>query len=117
MGAISRWFAQMRWTRRAVRNLFAHMSTPTPPSSEPAQPAAQKEKLITPASLAVDAVLVLLFFAFMFSVVRSHVQSESPVFIALWGGGAAACLTGVFWLALQMFRAVLRAQRAEKKAK
>ena len=106
----------MRWTRHGGRNLFARMSvpssqTPSPSHSEPAQ----KEKFITPASLAVDAALVLLFFALMFSVVRSHVQSESPVFIVLWGGGAAACLTGVFWLALQMFRVVLRAQRTGKK--
>jgi len=88
--------------------------------SKPAQPVsasvpAQKEKITSPASLAFDAALALLFFALMFLVVRSHVQSESPVFIAIWGGGAAACLTGGFWLALQMFRAVLRAQRAAKK--
>jgi len=87
----------------------------TPPSSEQNAQNAQKEKFVTPASLAIDAVLVLLFFTLMFSVVRSHVQSESPVFIVLWGGGAAACLTGVFWLALQMFRVVLRAQRTGKK--
>jgi len=99
----------MRWTRHGGRNLFARMSTPPPAQKE------QKEKFATPASLAIDAALVLLFFALMFSVVRSHVQSESPVFIVLWGGGAAACLTGVFWLALQMFRVVLRAQRTGKK--
>jgi hypothetical protein len=30
----------------------------------------------------------------------------------LWGGLTAACMSGVFWLAVQMFRVVLRAQRA-----
>jgi hypothetical protein len=32
--------------------------------------------------------------------------------IMLWGGLTAACMSGVFWLAVQMFRVVLRAQRA-----
>jgi hypothetical protein len=31
--------------------------------------------------------------------------------IALWAALAASCMSGVFWLALQMFRAVLDFQR------
>jgi hypothetical protein len=31
--------------------------------------------------------------------------------IMLWGALSAACMTGVFWLALQMFRVVYRGQR------
>lgn len=95
------------------------MSTPASSAqhaeSAPARQPAQKEKFTTRASVLVDAALVLAFFAFMFSVVRTHVQSENPLFIALWGGGAAACLSVVFWLAIQMFRVVLRAQLAAKK--
>ena len=73
------------------------------------------EKLVTPASLVVDAVLVLGFFAFMIYVLRSHVQSNNPVYVFLWAGLAASCLSGVFWLAVQMFRVVYRAQHASKK--
>jgi len=29
----------------------------------------------------------------------------------LWGAVSSSCLTAVFWLALQMFRVVLRASR------
>ena len=72
-------------------------------------------KLVTPASLLVDLVLVGTFFAIMFCVLRSHVPSYDPRVIAAWSALTAACMSGVFWLVLQMFRVVLRAQRAEKK--
>ncbi len=73
------------------------------------------QKLVTPASLAVDAVLVAAFFAILFTVLRSHVQSNDPTNIAIWAGLTAACMSGVFWLAVQMFRVVYRAQKAAKK--
>ncbi|RRJ97482.1 hypothetical protein Ga0100231_002820 [Opitutaceae bacterium TAV4] len=72
------------------------------------------EKLATPVSLVIDGILVVGFFAFMFSILRSHVPSTDPAMIALWAGLAAGCMSGVFWLAIQMFRVVLRAQRAAK---
>jgi hypothetical protein len=72
-------------------------------------------KLVTPASLAVDAVLVLAFFAFLFRVLRPHVQSNDPIYVTMWAGLAAACVSSVFWLAIQMFRVVYRAQKASKK--
>jgi phosphoglycerol transferase MdoB-like AlkP superfamily enzyme len=74
-----------------------------------------EEKHVTPVSLVVDLVLVVAFFAFIFSILKSHVTSTDPRMINLWGALAAACMTGVFWLALQMFRVVLRAHRAAKK--
>jgi hypothetical protein len=63
------------------------------------------------ASLAIDAVLVLAFFALLYRLVSPHVPSNDPKMILLWGGLCAACMSGVFWLCLQMFRVVLRAQR------
>ena len=72
----------------------------------------QESKLVTPASLATDAVLVVLFFLYMYSVVSTHVPSKDHRMILLWGGLGSACLTGVFWLTVQMFRVVVRAQRA-----
>jgi hypothetical protein len=35
--------------------------------------------------------------------------------VLLWGGLTSACMSGVFWLAIQMFRVVLKAQLAAKK--
>ena len=73
---------------------------------------AQSEKLVTPVSLVVDAILVGAFFIFMLILLKSHVPSNDPMMIWLWAGLASSCMTGVFWLALQMFRVVLRAQMA-----
>lgn len=68
-------------------------------------------KLVTPLSLAVDAVLVIAFFLYMYSVVSTHVPSRDHRMILLWGIAGAACMTSIFWLAIQMIRVVIRLQR------
>ena len=72
-------------------------------------------KYTSPASLAVDAVLVIAFFLFIYTEVSPHVPSNDKSMVLLWGGLTAACMTGVFWLCIQMFRVVLRAQREAKR--
>ena len=62
-----------------------------------------------------SAVLVVAFFLFIYTVVAPHVPSNSKNMVLLWGGLTAACMTGVFWLCIQMFRVVLRAQRAAQR--
>ncbi len=59
-----------------------------------------------------DAVLTLAVFALFTAVMRSHVPSNDPAEIWIWAVVTASCLTAVFWLGLQMFHAVWRAQRA-----
>lgn len=73
---------------------------------------AQSEKLVTPASLIVDVIVVGAFFVFITFLVKSHVPSNDPKMVWLWAALASSCMTGVFWLAVQMFRVVLRAQLA-----
>ncbi len=80
--------------------------------SSPEKPAAQK--FTTPLSLLVDAILCLAFFGYEYTVMAAHVPSYDKSNIALWAGLSALCLTGVFWLALQMFRVVFRFQRQLK---
>ena len=70
-----------------------------------------EQKHTSPASLAVDAVLVVAFFAYIYTVVAPHVPSNNPQMVVLWGVLCAACMSGVFWLCVQMFRVVFRAQR------
>lgn len=77
--------------------------------------ASPEQRLVTRASLVVDAIVVAAFFALMFMILRSHVPSRNPMYVSLWAGLAASCMSGVFWLAVQMFRVVLRAQRASRK--
>lgn len=72
-------------------------------------------KLTSPASIAVDAVLVLAFFLYLYSLVAPHVPSRDPKMIMFFGASCAACMSGVFWLAIQMFRVVFKAQRLAKK--
>jgi hypothetical protein len=75
----------------------------------------EKKSAVTPVSLIVDAILVGGFFVLMFNLFRIHVPSNEVFWINLWAGLAAACISGVFWLAIQMFRVVYRAQKAAKK--
>lgn len=77
--------------------------------------AQSERKLVTPVSLVVDAILVIGFFIYMYGVLKTHVPSSDPKMIVLWGALSAACMTGVFWLALQMFRVVFAAQRAARR--
>lgn len=79
-----------------------------------AQPA---QKFTTPASIAVDLVLVLAFFAYIYTIVAPHVPTTDKSMTLVWGALCAACMSGVFWMCIQMFRVVLRAQleaRAKK---
>jgi len=76
-----------------------------------------EQKLTTPMSLLVDAILVIAFFFYMLWVCSSHVPSHDPKMILLWGGLTAALFAALFWLALQMFRVVLRFQRQERAAR
>ena len=62
-------------------------------------------------ALALDAVLTIGVFAFFTGILRSHVPSSDPAQIWLWSAVTASCLAALFWLALQMFRVVLRGQR------
>jgi hypothetical protein len=70
-----------------------------------------EKKLVTPVTLAVDAVLVIAFFIYMYGVTSTHVTSSDRSMIVLWGLVCSSCITAVFWLALQMFRVVVMAQR------
>jgi len=74
-----------------------------------------QQKLVTRGSLMFDAVLLVGFFVFFFEIVKSHVPATTPMWINIGAAYTASCLTGVFWLALQMFRVVLRFHREPKK--
>ena len=74
--------------------------------SSPAQ-----TRFVTPASVFANVVLVGAFFVLMYSLLRSHVPSGNPFYVRLWAALGASCMSGVFWLCIQMFRVVFRAQR------
>lgn len=65
--------------------------------------------------LVIDLVLTALAFCLFYWLVNDHVPSNDPAMIKLWGGLGAACMTGVFWLALQMLKVVFVFQRDSRK--
>ncbi len=81
------------------------------------KPEIKLERLTTPVGMVVDAILVLGFFIFLFGLLKSHVPSNDITMVVLWAGLTSACMSGVFWLAIQMFRVVLSAQLLAKKHK
>ena len=83
-------------------------------ASSPATMAAPEKKSSSPLWIVVDLLVCAGFFAFIFSVIKSHVPSLDPRMINFWGGMAAACLTGVFWFALQMVKTVYRFQTGHR---
>ena len=66
-------------------------------------------------SLVIDLVLTGVAFVIFYSLVHSHVPSNDPKMVMLWGGLTAGCMSGVFWLALNMFKVVLKFQRDTRK--
>ncbi len=75
-------------------------------------------KTVTAAQLIVDAILVGGFFLFFaFYVLPPHVPSANPFWINFWSIATGACMACVFWLCVQMFRVVYKAQKANAKSK
>ena len=96
---------------RRPKNLFdnAAASPSIPAMSMP------EKKGISFVALVIDLVLVAAFFVFFYYLLQSHVPSNDENMVRLWATLASACMSGVFWLALQMVKTVFRFQRANRK--
>lgn len=66
-------------------------------------------------TLVIDLVLVAAFFSFFYYALQPHVPSNDLTMVRFWATMAAACMSGVFWLALQMLKRVYAFQRASRK--
>ena len=77
--------------------------------------ASPEKKSFSPIMLVIDLALTAGFFVFIFGLVKPHVPSLDSTMINLWGALAAGCMSGVFWLAMQMLKTVYRFQRDSKK--
>jgi hypothetical protein len=74
------------------------------------------EKLTSSKTILFDLFLTGIFFLFMTSMLRSFVPAQTPILVWLFAAFTALPLTGVFWLASQMFRVTLTDQLRRKKA-
>lgn len=79
--------------------------------------AAPSSRPVSPLNVVIDTALCVAAFALFFWLATTHVPAETPLQIAIWSSYAAACMTGVFWIAWQMLKAVYRHQRAEARVK
>jgi len=73
-----------------------------------------EKKPLNVVSLVIDLALTAVAFAIFYWLVHSHVPSSDPAMIKLWGGLAAGCMAGVFWLAWNMLKVVFKFQRASR---
>ncbi len=67
-------------------------------SKDDAQPLVSMSGIIT------DLILTVVFFLFMTYVLGPHVPSQDPTTIKVVSGMTALCMSGVFWIAANMFR-------------
>ncbi len=74
-----------------------------------------EKKSFSPVLLVINLALTAAFFVYIFGVVKTHVPSLDPKMINLWGGLAAGCMSGVFWLAMNMLQTVYFFQRDSRK--
>ena len=77
--------------------------------------ASPEKKPFSVVTLVIDLALTAGAFGIFYWLVNSHVPSNDPAMIRLWGGLAAGCMAGVFWLAWQMLKVVYIFQRDSRK--
>ncbi len=64
------------------------------------------EKLVSRKGLIIDLVLAAMWFVFFAFILRPHVPAQSETYQIVIAIFTSSCLTGVFWIALSMFRVV-----------
>lgn len=77
--------------------------------------ASPEKKPVSVVTIVIDLVLTAIAFGIFYWLVNSHVPSNDPKMVMLWGGLAAGCMAGVFWLAWQMLKVVFIFQRDSRK--
>ncbi|MDB6113884.1 MAG: hypothetical protein JWQ83_1431 [Lacunisphaera sp.] len=77
--------------------------------------ATSEKKPFSVVELIIDLLLTAVAFSIFYWLVNSHVPSDDPKMVMFFGASAAACMSGVFWLALQMLKTVFRFQRDSRK--
>ncbi len=65
-----------------------------------------ENKLIGRGGIVVDIILTIIFFGFFTWILRPYVPAQSEVYVWFFSAFTASCLTGVFYIAVSMFRIV-----------
>lgn len=64
----------------------------------------EDKPLVSKKGLAFDLILTVAFFLFMREVLVPHVPSEDPLAVNIVSSMTSFCMSGVFWIAANMFR-------------
>ena len=77
-----------------------------------------KPKLVTKQGVIIDLTLTVIFYFWMATILKKHVPWVEAGESAVWAGAllASACLSGVVWMALSLFRVTLADQMLPKDA-
>ena len=73
------------------------------------------QPLVSKFGIGVDLFLSVIFFLIMRKVLIPHVPSQDPTAVFIVSSMTAFCMTGVFWIAANMFR-VTRVDYNQKKS-
>ncbi len=75
-----------------------------------------KPKLVTKQGAIIDLILTGIFYVWIVTVLKKHVPWQEASETAIWLGAAycGACLAGVLWMALSLFRVTLADQVLQK---
>jgi hypothetical protein len=77
--------------------------------------ASPEKKPFSVVTLIIDLAVTAVAFVIFYQLVNSHVPSNDPRMVMLWGGLTAGCMAGVFWIAWQMLKVVFAFQRESRK--
>jgi hypothetical protein len=85
-----------------------------PNESTPSVMSSSATQHVTPLTIVVDLALCGVFFVFLFGWIKNHVHSTEAFYINFFGASTTLCVTGVFWMAIQMFRIVAAGEKTLK---
>ena len=74
-----------------------------------------EKKPVSVVSVVIDLAITAVAFVIFYTLVHTHVPSTDPKMIMLFGALTAGCMSGVFWLALNMLKVVFKFQRDTRK--
>jgi hypothetical protein len=75
-----------------------------------------KPNLVTKQGAIIDLILTVIFYVWIVTILKKHVPWQEASETAIWLGAAycGACLAGVLWMALSLFRVTLADQVLQK---
>jgi hypothetical protein len=77
-----------------------------------------RPKLVSKSGAILDVILTVIFFVWMTGILKKHVPwvEEGETAVLVGAAACSLCLSGVFWMALSLFRVTLADQIIQRTA-